>query len=79
MIKHVIFDLDGTLLDTMSDMLLALNLTAKRVLKKRRVHRFKKSDGVFLYGNGQNVLVSRALDELGVKDSSIKEEFRKTY
>ena len=79
MIKHVIFDLDGTLLDTMSDMLLALNLTAKRVLKKRRVHRFKKSDGVFLYGNGQNVLVSRALDELGVKDSSIKEEFRKTF
>lgn len=79
MIKHVIFDLDGTLLDTMSDMLLALNLTTKKIFPRRRMHHFKKSDGVFLYGNGQNVLVSKALKILGVEDTEIKEEFRNTF
>lgn len=79
MIKHVIFDLDGTLLDTMSDMLLALNLTTKKIFPKRRMHHFKKTDGVFLYGNGQNVLVSRALKILGVEDAHIKEEFKNTF
>ncbi len=79
MIKHVIFDLDGTLLDTMNDMLLALNLTTKSIFPKRRMHQFKKSDGVFLYGNGQNVLVNRALEILDVKDEQLREEFRKTF
>jgi phosphoglycolate phosphatase len=60
MVQSLIFDLDGTLLDTLTDIRLAIN----EALKECGYHyAFSKADCHALIGNGADVLVHKALKE----------------
>ena len=59
MIKHIIFDLDGTLLDTSRDSLCGLNAS----LKKFSVPEITLSQSIQFLGDGARALVRRAVGE----------------
>lgn len=62
MFKNVIFDLDGTLLDTLPDIRVAIN----EALEKRGYpYSFSLKEAKTLIGNGSDVLVKKALKDKG--------------
>ena len=76
--KAVIFDLDGTLLDTLADLGDALN----RVLGKRRFPTHTLDEYRYFVGNGTRILITRALPEEKRDDDTISEclaAFREDY
>lgn len=75
MYKAVIFDLDGTLTDTLESMALASNKTLEYVgLKPRKVEEYK-----YFVGNGADVLVRRFLVAAGDKDCRLFEKAYEAY
>lgn len=78
MIKMVIFDLDGTLVDSLTDLALNVNKGLKAVgLPEQPIERYRK-----FVGNGRAMMVSRAMgDQSGDTDkfNSVIEIFNKEY
>lgn len=77
-IRAIIFDLDGTLLDTLEDIANSMNT----VLVKHGFPTHSVDDYRYLVGDGAAVLVSRVLPEEKRNDETIKnllKEFRKEY
>lgn len=68
MINTILFDLDGTILNTLTDITNALNYTFKKFNYKERSEKEVRS---FL-GNGAKVLVSKALPNLENLDEVLK-------
>jgi len=76
--EAVVFDLDGTLLDTLDDLADSLN----RVLRDRGLRTHPQEAYRYFVGNGVTALVSRALPPEKRKDELITdclEAFRKEY
>ncbi len=78
MIKNLIFDLDGTLLDTITDIGLAIN----DALKASDIpYRYSKEECRFLIGNGADVLMHKALKDLDTAANflRLKKEYMPRY
>jgi len=75
--KAAIFDLDGTLLDTISDICVSLN----RALSQNGCETFTDDEGKFLVGNGVKVLIDRAMPEETdeEKKEKVLNEYRAFY
>lgn len=58
MVDYIVFDLDGTLLDTLIGLTLALNNTLKELNES---YRYKENEVKGFIGNGAFILLSRAL------------------
>ena len=74
----VLFELDGTLLDTLEDIALTMN----RILRRRGLRAHKVEAYRELVGDGIEKMVRRALGAASVEESVIKEivkEYRKEY
>lgn len=81
MIKGIIFDLDGTLLDTIDDLMSACN----QVLSADNLPQYNRSDYQRFVGNGMRVLVDRAYQhtlsavELDNKLACFKKFYHQVY
>ncbi len=75
MIKNLIFDLDGTLLDTLPDITRAINDALK---KEGYEYSFTIDEAKTLIGGGADLLVKRALKEKG-NDEEAFARLKKTY
>jgi len=76
--KGVIFDLDGTLLDTIEDITFTLNL----VLSRRGYRQYSEEECKMMVGDGMEVLVRRAVPEIAGDDRAINDliqEYRREY
>lgn len=76
--KGVIFDLDGTLLDTIEDITRTLNL----VLSRRGYRQYSEEECKLMVGDGMEVLVKRAIPEIADNDRAIQDliqEYRREY
>ena len=76
--KGVIFDLDGTLLDTIEDITSTLNL----VLSRRGYRQYSEEECKMMVGDGMEVLVRRAVPEIAGDDRAINDliqEYRREY
>ena len=60
--RHLIFDLDGTLLDTIEDIAFAINLALEQCGYPQR---FNRESARYLIGDGAEALIRRALKEKG--------------
>lgn len=78
MVKNVIFDLDGTLLDTIGDIKDAINDALKAADFS---YRYDKDECRFLIGDGADNLVHRALKELDnpTNFEKLKKEYMPRY
>lgn len=79
MIKAVIFDLDGTLIDTLQDLSNSINLAMKN---RGYDISYNKEETKNLIGSGTKVLCKRALSKYSASDEDIEEvykEFSKQY
>jgi phosphoglycolate phosphatase len=77
-IRGVIFDLDGTLLDTLADIACAMN----RVLAGRGLAEYPLTDYRFFVGDGAEVLVRRTLSGHAAGEEMIRQclaEFKSAY
>ena len=64
MIKIAVFDLDGTLVDSLTDLALNVNKgLAKAGLEERPINKYKR-----YVGNGREIMVKRAMGEFGSND-----------
>lgn len=76
--KGVIFDLDGTLLDTIEDITLALNLVmARHGFREFTVEECKK-----MVGDGMEVLIKRAVPSIAHDEQAIRnliQDYRQEY
>jgi len=76
--KGVIFDLDGTLLDTIKDITSTLNL----VLARRGCRQYSEEECKLMVGDGMEVLVKRAVPEIADDAQAIQDliqEYRREY
>ena len=73
--KYVFFDLDGTLLETLNDILTAVNTTLDYF--NYPIH-FEYENGKHLLGNGAKKLVERALESLNLSEEQ-NEAFLAAY
>lgn len=76
--KGVIFDLDGTLLDTIEDITYTLNL----VLSRRGYRQYTEAECKMMVGDGMEVLVKRAVPEIANNEQEIQnliQEYRQEY
>lgn len=76
--KGVIFDLDGTLLNTIEDITRTLNL----VLSRRGYRKYSEEECKLMVGDGMEVLVKRAVPEIADDDRAIQDliqEYRREY
>ncbi|NPV83068.1 MAG: HAD family hydrolase [Candidatus Aminicenantes bacterium] len=76
--KGVIFDLDGTLLDTIRDITHTLNL----VLARRGFRQYSEDECKMMVGDGMEVLVKRAVPEIADDERAISDlvqEYRREY
>ena len=78
MVKGIIFDLDGTLLNTLQDIADSANAVLRRVgYKTHEVESYK-----YIVGDGMEKLVRRALDDESADDGFVRrciEEMRREY
>lgn len=70
MYKNLIFDLDGTLLDTLVDIRAAINLALKQCGYD---YSFSLKESRTLIGNGSDMLVKRALKNKGDDETAFKQ------
>lgn len=79
MIKYAIFDLDGTLLDTVTTITYYVNL----VLKRYGIREISEDECKYFVGNGAKTLIDRATASRGVTDveliSKIYTEYNEEY
>ncbi len=73
--KAVLFDLDGTLLDTLMDLALSMN----RVLEKNGMPTHDVDRYRYFVGNGANILVKRAVPEKKKKETRLLERLYKEF
>jgi phosphoglycolate phosphatase len=76
--KAIIFDLDGTLLDTISDIAISMN----KVLEKKGFATHPISDYRFFVGEGASRLVEKSLPKDKISDkliNNLREDFFKEY
>ncbi|MDI6845885.1 MAG: HAD family hydrolase [Candidatus Saccharicenans sp.] len=76
--KGVIFDLDGTLLNTIEDITRTLNL----VLTRHGFRQYSEEDCKLMVGEGMEVLIKRAVPEIADNPEAIQEiirEYRQEY
>lgn len=76
--RGVIFDLDGTLLDTIYDITTALNL----VMSRNGFREYSVSECKKMVGDGMEVLIKRAVPEIANDPKAIKQliqEYRQEY
>lgn len=76
--KGVIFDLDGTLLDTIEDITIALNA----VMSKYGFRQFSVEECKKMVGDGMEVLVKRAVPEIAHDEQTIRnliQDYRQEY
>ena len=69
--KYAIFDMDGTILNSVSDIEIAINY----VMKKYGYKTFNEDEIMSMLGNGNKKLVERALPE-GLKDKHFDEKYK---
>lgn len=69
--KYAIFDMDGTILNSVSDIEIAINY----VMKKYGYKTFNEAEIMSMLGNGNKKLVERALPE-GLKDKHFDEKYK---
>lgn len=77
-IRGVVFDLDGTLLDTLADIACAMN----RVLAGRGLTHYPVGDYRWFVGDGAEVLVRRTLSGHGAGEEMVRQclaEFKSAY
>ena len=72
MYKNLIFDLDGTLLDTLVDIRAAINLALKQCGYD---YSFSLKESRTLIGNGSDMLVKRALKNKGDDETACLKSF----
>lgn len=77
MIKLVVFDLDGTIADTLADLAASVN----QALKKRGLKTYPDEDYKHFVGNGVDNLIRRALADRCTPDlaAEVKEDFSEYY
>ena len=75
MIKCVIFDLDGTLLDTIASITFYIN----RIFKDEGIDPITEEDTKIFIGNGARKLIKRALASRGIDDSLVFERILERY
>lgn len=79
MIKYAIFDLDGTLLDTIKTITYYVNL----VLRRENIREITEDECKYFVGNGAKTLIKRALESRNVFDSEVfcrvYEEYNREY
>lgn len=79
MIKYAIFDLDGTLLDTIKTITYYVNL----VLRRENIPEISEEECKYFVGNGAKALIKRALESRGISDSAVLfrvyEEYNREY
>lgn len=74
MIKMVIFDLDGTLVDSLADLAISVNHALKNAgLEEKPVENYKT-----YVGNGRDMLIKRAMGK-ACEDKALFEQVRKDY
>lgn len=81
--KAIIFDLDGTLLDTLEDLALSVNA----VLRQHGFSEHPVADYRYFVGDGIDILVSRAFPEESIKNgkdveylvNAVKEEYARRW
>ena len=74
--KLVIFDLDGTLLNTIADITLSINLA----LSDMKLRQVSQDEAKYLVGSGVDILASRTIKLIkGESDSLLEEEFKDLY
>ena len=79
MIKYVIFDLDGTLLDTITTITYYVNL----VLERNNIPKITEEECKYFVGNGAKLLIKRALESRGAYSEElfdlVYDEYNREY
>lgn len=75
MVKLVIFDLDGTLLNTLDDIAISVNYA----LNKNNLNTFSNDEIKYMIGNGVDLLIKRAIKDNTEKFSDVKDDYLKYY
>ena len=79
MIKCAIFDLDGTLLDTITTITYHANL----VLKKEGIREISEEECKYFVGNGAKKLIDRIMESREIKDDCVAlrvyEDYNREY
>lgn len=75
MVKLVIFDLDGTLLNTLDDISISVNYA----LNKNNLNTVTKDEIKYMIGNGVDLLIKRAIKDNLEKFNDVKDDYLKYY
>ena len=79
MIKYAVFDLDGTLLDTITTITYYVNL----VLRREGIREISEEECKYFVGNGARLLIERSLNSRGIYDeeriSRVLSEYNREY
>lgn len=75
MIKACIFDMDGTVLDTITTITYFVNVT----LKKFGIPEISEDECKIFVGNGARILIERIFKSRGIEDSAFLEEVLNSY
>ncbi|MCI5938520.1 MAG: HAD-IA family hydrolase [Bacilli bacterium] len=75
MVKLVIFDLDGTLLNTLDDISISVNYA----LNKNNLNTVTKDEIKYMIGNGVDLLIKRAIKDNLEKFNDVKCDYLKYY
>ena len=73
MVKLVIFDLDGTLLNTLDDISISVNYA----LNKNNLNTVTKDEIKYMIGNGVDLLIKRAIKDNLEKFNDVKCDYLK--
>lgn len=75
MIKYAVFDLDGTLLDTITTITYYVNLA----LESENIEKISEDECKYFVGNGARLLIKRSLESRGVSDGQIYDRVWEIY
>ena len=75
MIKYAIFDLDGTLLDTITTITYYVNL----VISRYGIRNISEDECKYFVGNGAKKLIDRTLESRGIEDGELAHKIWEEY